>query len=341
MKILHFSESFGGGVTTAILSYARSSNFEDHYFSGFIRQNDLTGDESKLPPEKTKFFPRTLKGILELYRHIETLNPEVIHLHSTFAGVIGRILPFPRDRIVYTPHGYSFLRRDGYGLRGFYYFVEYVLSFRTRFLAACSTDELARSRALFPNRKLVELVNISEIECQKVRPLELYSSINRPTIGMLGRVCQQKGVDFFLDVVGELGESYEFVWIGGGDATLVSRLSEAGVTVTGWLSRSAALERLSSIDLYLHCAAWDGFPISVLEAAHIGLPILLRKISPFDAENLTSYSSPHEVAEEIRSLFITPSTWKSASNAESIRNYHSAPRLADSIDQLYSKFLHN
>jgi glycosyltransferase involved in cell wall biosynthesis len=71
--------------------------------------------------------------------------------------------------------------------------------------------------------------------------------------------------------------------VGGGEPHLEDLLRRSGVRVTGWLARRQALEHLRASDVYVHTAAWDGAPITVLEAAAAGVPVLARRTSAMEA----------------------------------------------------------
>ena len=74
-------------------------------------------------------------------------------------------------------------------------------------------------------------------------------------------------------------------WIGGGgsDAHLAELLA-AGVEVTGWLEQDIAVKELAGCDIYLHTAAWEGYPMTILEAFELGLPVVARGIPALASE---------------------------------------------------------
>ncbi|MEI8644250.1 glycosyltransferase [Pseudoalteromonas sp. Hal040] len=298
-KILHITESFGGGVTTAINTYVKNSPKFDHHLLAATREGDETGEEGKTQFKTSLLLSRNLSSLKRAIQHIKKINPDVIHLHSTYAGFIFRLLPsIDKNKIVYTPHGFAFLRDDHPVLRKAYWFIEKVLTRRCKVIAGCGVDETNIAASL--NNKLIthSLVNVCEALVRKTP----YRANKPIKIGMVGRITAQKGVSFFANVANQFSGDVEFIWIGGGESDGVEVLKAAGVKVTGWLKRPEVLSQLEQLDLYFHTAAWDGFPVSVLEAVEMSLPILLREIGPFTAENLYCLKNEELAVSEINKI---------------------------------------
>jgi glycosyltransferase involved in cell wall biosynthesis len=57
-------------------------------------------------------------------------------------------------------------------------------------------------------------------------------------------------------------------------------LEAAGVPVTGWVARERALRELGEATVYLHWTAWDGQPLSVLEALARDAVVIASDIPP-------------------------------------------------------------
>jgi glycosyltransferase involved in cell wall biosynthesis len=101
-----------------------------------------------------------------------------------------------------------------------------------------------------------------------------------PEVVTLGRISAQKGPELFAEVASRVPlDVASFVWVGGGTPESESVLRTLpNVTVTGWLSREAALERLVDADVYLQTSHWEGMPLSVIEAMAAGLPAVVTDI---------------------------------------------------------------
>jgi glycosyltransferase involved in cell wall biosynthesis len=72
------------------------------------------------------------------------------------------------------------------------------------------------------------------------------------------------------------------------------------VHVTGWLPRADALSLLATAHVYLHTAAWEGSPITLLEAADLRVPVVARSIPALDSLGYDpSLRDPAAVAHRI------------------------------------------
>lgn len=344
LKILHVTEAFAGGVTSAINTYVAHSQQHEHFLFATTRDNDTTGEEGAGLFSDLRLAPRKLSSLFLLRDYIATTKPDVVHLHSTYAGFLVRALPFfPADKTIYTPHGFSFLRDDHPALCWLYRTIEKMWCRKSAVIAGCGLDEVKIAREQLKATETVELMNVCGLVL--VPPHEILERPEpkpraRPKIGMVGRVTSQKGFEYFAQVAKSCNDVADFVWIGGGGEPAMRRLAENGVFVTGWMTRLEVLEILSNLDLYFHSAAWDGFPISVLEAAQLDVPILLREIGPFISEGLSTVASVQDAIVEIRSYVdgVPYVRARAVDNIGLINARHSSDNLSQALQSLYSRW---
>ncbi|MNK86932.1 Glycosyl transferases group 1 [compost metagenome] len=338
IKVLHITESFGGGVTSAINSYVKHSQQFEHFLFACTRPGDATGEENQGYLKQIKLVPRTFSIPLQLKRYIDEIKPDAIHLHSTYAGALCRMMPFIDARkVIYTPHGFAFLRDDHPFALKLYYFLENLLARRTAVIAGCGRDEQRIAGKLIKQSKTVELINV----CDDLPEVAVNRSEDtRLVVGMVGRITAQKGYAYFQELAALCGNTVKFKWIGGGDPLAVASLEALDVEVTGWLTRPEVISHMKGLDLYFHSAAWDGFPISVLEASKLDLPILLREIGPFSSEGLHTVASVEEARDEILAFSdrAHPVHKRANENTVKVQKYHSIHRLQSVLSQLYSSF---
>ncbi|WGX94731.1 glycosyltransferase [Nocardioides sp. L-11A] len=310
VRVLHVIESYGSGSLTAAVQYVHSTPDLEHHLLRRIRADYVPFGEETLFATVAELPGSGLRSIGTVRRTVRRLSPDVVHAHSSFAGLYARLaLRAGRSaRVVYTPHCFVFERTDiPRPLRGLYRLVEWALAVNTTVIAGCSAAEARAARAWRTCRRVVHVPNVATVGMATTRPRDS----GRPLVVALGRISAQKGVDFFLSAWRELrqrGGDVGALWIGGGDAAGVARLEASGVEVTGWVSRDRVLDLLASARLYLHTAAWEGFPMSVLEAHRSGLPILVRDIPAFHHVPATVRAGdPGELASLAEQILLDPS----------------------------------
>lgn len=309
--ILHVVESLSSGVATAIEDYLRSTPGCRHTVLAWRRGEAQTGDRlEELATEMLPMPPGRLAQARFVRRHIKRLRPDIVHAHSSYAGLYVRAFTSqPARSLVYTPHGYSFERRDvSLPVRGLFWLVEALLSFRGATVAAVAPRE-ARLAARLPGRQPVTYLPHAVGLGQPVAPLpspDEDGPLPRLRLAALGRIAPQKDPQFFRRAVLLSRSSalpMKWIWIGGGDPSEELALRQAGVHVTGWVSRAEALGWLATADVYVHTAAWEGWPVSLLEAAALGLPFVARRspaLAMLDPELL--FNTPQELVELVYSL---------------------------------------
>jgi len=274
MKILHISESFEGGVATAVSNYVSVTadvNTEHHLLCS-TRTNKL--DSGILEKFSTvSYLPKSHFGAIKTVRRvIDKLQPDAVHCHSSFGGVYGRLggRHFP-GLMVYSPHCYAFERLDVSKLvRNAYYGVERFLARYTDVVAACSEREKQLAEAIGGRKgfQVVFVPNISSLTTKR-------SGRREKIIVGIGRLAPQKDPEAFAEIARSVNA--KFIWVGDGEEQYRQILEDVGVEVTGWKSQEEVRKILSSASIYLHTALWEGFPLTILDADKLGLAILARK----------------------------------------------------------------
>ncbi|WP_159715479.1 glycosyltransferase [Geminicoccus flavidas] len=340
--VLHVSEAFGGGIVSAIDSYVRATS-DSYVHYGFFRTRDdhRTSDEDGIPFRDTHLMQGSL---LSFYRSclevIKRFEPDLVHFHSSVAGFVGRLLPPVRPALIYSPHCYGFERSDIPQLvRTAIKWFEAAAAPRLAVLAAIGDYEAELSRRFPFPPKIVTLRNAVSLPPRTLPPAK--GPPGAVTVGMLGRANEQKGVDFFLSSIKPLkGKNFHFKWIGGAHSSWEARLIEAGVEVTGWVTRDQALAHLEGLDLYFHTAAWEGTPVSLLEAAQLRRPIVARAIPHLSGLPIGSMvRHPEEAARTMLALLDPAKRAALARVSDQISDCHSIQRLKASLLDCYETAL--
>jgi glycosyltransferase involved in cell wall biosynthesis len=280
--IVHVAESFASGTAAAITDFVRNYPDAEHHLVYSLRP------EARVDARELGFFASAtempsghIARIRFLRRHLHTRpGTAVVHGHSSKAGVYVRLAVCRSHRrpLLYTPHCYAFERSDlSWPMRQSFRAVEWLLSFNTTAYGACSPREASLSRWVIRAPRVVAVPNVSPAGL----PVRSATFPGRPIrIVGNGRLGPQKDPRFFAEAIAAASAALpglRGVWVGDGDAAYVDIMKAHGVEVTGWLTRREALAVMAECDLYLHTALWEGFPISIMEAAGIGLPVVARR----------------------------------------------------------------
>jgi glycosyltransferase involved in cell wall biosynthesis len=301
MRVLHVVEALGGGVITALESYICATPDVEHVVVGRMRAGFDTGALGAMAGAVVPVEGSLRKLFAKALALNHRFRPEIVHVHSSIAGGIVRAT-FPAwfGRIVYTPHCYAFESRSR--VRLVYYALERVLArLGNSAVIAVSPRECALAIALGNAGNVYHVTNsvYPGISSRRTR-----NAFGPPRIVTVGRVCDQKDPRFFAlfaEALRQLVPDVEIVWIGGGSAKArTSLIGTSGVVITGWISKEEVISELGRADAYVHTAAWEGMPLTLLEAASLDIPVFVRHIPAFDGLGLPFLArSPHELAEMV------------------------------------------
>lgn len=291
MKVLQLCESFGGGnfsSVTQICNGLASRGHEVHLgysqraetpknFAASLHP-DIVLHELKMTREIAPWTDlRSLFTVMALIRRIQ---PQVIHLHSSKAGFIGRSAGFLLGRnrsLFYSPRGLSFLQSNvPHNKRTAYRWLEWMAARLGGTLIACSQSELNEAQKHIAPHRAILIENSVDVTLVPPRK-PVGNEILR--VGILGRISAQRNPEMFIRLARRLASpNVKFIWIGGGEDAAHKALEDVGVRVTGWLPRSEGLAELASLDIYLHTSLWEGMPVAVIEAQVAGLPAVVTDV---------------------------------------------------------------
>lgn len=220
---------------------------------------------------------------LKLNRLIKKLDPSIVHLHSSKAGFIGRmaVTRIKNLKVLYSPHCISFMMKNLPAYKKIsYVLLERIANKLSGEYVACSESE-RRVIVKYIKNAIVHKIDNAVDTLPNAKLANVFS--NKPTkIITVGQIRPQKNPVLFANIAKKILSKHrdlEFIWAGDGDADLKQKLLAAGVTVTGWKTKSEIVNLLSGSDLYLSTSDWEGLPVSVLEAMQLGLPLVVSNCS--------------------------------------------------------------
>ena len=294
--VLHLTECYGGGVGAAIDKMTEIYDGAEHHLIWAGDQDPKANPKISSSEELPQGF---LARIIAVRALVDRLSPDVVHAHSSWAGVYARVFKL-RVPVVYQPHCFVFddPRRSSLE-RWAYRRIESFLAGRSDATLVLSQHEQRLARSLHSKQRLEFLPNVPTVPVGA----RTQSSNSSTTIAMSGRIAEQKDPRFFAEVARLCRKeisTLKFLWLGGGDSPeLHEQLASSGVEVTGWLNKHELVQRLDESSIYFHSASYEGFPLSVLDAAARGLPIIARPLPCFTGTGIYMGSTAQECASAI------------------------------------------
>ena len=287
MHVVHVAGALKGGPLSAIADWIRLQTVAGYKVS-LIYSPLRDAPESfrdNLPPEVELYpldIPRDIHPIKDfracrsLARVLAMMQPDIVHLHSSKAGALGRIAAkLTGIPAIYSPHGVAYLRTDvAIGARALFFGLEWLLGFVGTVTVACSPSEMAAMRAI-PGWKTIISNGIDLTSL----PPEDHRSPPHPglQIALCGRITAQKNPEFACQIAQSSPPDWRWVWLGDGELQdLVMRSGR--IEVLGWMPRASALAHLSASDIMVHASSWEGMPFAILEAMALGLPVVATNV---------------------------------------------------------------
>lgn len=295
MKIIHVTEALGGGVAHSLSQLAKAQAADGHQV---IVAHSVRPDtpvellpglypapiDRRVLPMVTAINPvADIKALWQIRALLKSENPDVIHLHSSKAGVLGRLaalLTGKRDQVFYSPRGFAFLREDvSPGKQKLFLNLERVASKLGGTVIGCSGTEadLARAEVGHARTCLVEnSVDLSAV------PAATGSNDGRVRVVTSGRICYQKAPWRFRDIAAGCADlPADFVWLGDGDLRadlLVDGALPDDMRIAGWLPRAGVYAELATADIFVLPSLWEGMPLALIEAQAAGLPAVVSDV---------------------------------------------------------------
>lgn len=293
-----------------------------------------------------------IKAIVELRKIIKSESPDIVHLHSSKAGVIGRLSSIglrKKIKVIFTVHGWAFT--DGVSSRlkkSLYRIIEKsVRHFTDLFICVSYYDEKIGKR----DKVLDSTSNVKVIHNGATTPSEqsINYSVHIPLrLVMIARFSPQKDQETLINAVTKLPkDSYKLTFVGDGETLQTNKklVSKYGlnhnIKFAGF--KDDISDELINNDVYILSTHYEGLPISIIEAMSYGLPILATNVggnSEMLENNINGFlfTSKDELAEKLNYLINNPETVKKMGQ-ESYRIFSDEYSLSQCLTKINNSYL--
>jgi glycosyltransferase involved in cell wall biosynthesis len=266
---------------------------------------------------------KDLKTLWKLYSVMRRERPDIIHTHSSKAGILGRWAGWAAGVpvIIHTAHGFGFNDRQRALVRSFYVWLERVTYYvTTRFVVvSLSNARTGEAYRIFKAgqwvlcRSAIALDEFMVPAPKRASLAEWGIGRDKVVVGMVACFKPQKSpVDFVEIAAGVLQErdDVHFVMIGDGElrGEIEDKIAESGIgdniTLLGW--RRDMPEVYRNLDVLVLTSLWEGLPRVFAEAMANELPIVATNVdgaSEAIIDGKTGYlHRPHDIEGMTRSV---------------------------------------
>lgn len=289
MRILHVvTNSDLGGAPRVVTELANSAVRDGHTVAAasvpegpFWAHLDADIERIYLKHLRREISPiQDISALFELSRLYRTWRPDIIHLHSSKVGVLGRIAAGSRlNRVIYTIHGFDTILKS---YRAFLA-LERVLARNCGAVVPVSMYDQANLEksgilgriAMIPNgasdRRGAVPSNVAAADRMKKA-----KAAGQMVVLTIARLARPKRFDLFIEAAKAMKpEEVRFFWIGNVEAVDPSLLP-ANVEMLGELPEAGDYANLC--DFFVLFSDYEGMPMSIIEALSAGKPIIASRV---------------------------------------------------------------
>lgn len=302
MRIMHVTQCLGG-VETYLRSFHSYGAFDGFKVRVLVVPGECTladewrsagGTVEVVAMRREVGLMADIQAMRCLWRLLRKHRPDVVHLHSSKAGAIGRAVAFgckllgQRMAVVYTPHAYYYLALVGWR-RWLFLQIEKMLAGFTDLLLATSPSEGQRSLVDvgYGRARVCAVANGVALCEQSIRTRGENVGLK---IIFVGRICHQKNVELLVRVIsafrGQLGVHFLIVGVGHyredrqvlDDLLLRESVDMEMVEIIPWLNHASVQELFANSDICVVTSRYESFGYVAAEAGAAGLPVVATDV---------------------------------------------------------------
>ena len=354
-------------LITELIKGANGEDFQSFLITGYCEENEvdyLQANEINLNETRIKGLGRSvsifadLKALLLVISTLRKIKPDIVHTHTAKAGVIGRItalLAVPKAKRVHTFHGHL--------LHGYFsptktklvIWIERLLAFITDAILTVGNQvkvDLLASKIGTSSKMFVTFPGLSVRTNSNRDNLRKNLSIPADEIVLIyvGRLTKIKRPDRLVNsfnLAAKLNNKIRLLIIGDGELRndLKKLAGDLKVNFLGW--RTDVYDLMNASDIAILTSDNEGMPITLIEAAHLGLPSIsteVGSVADVIINGKTGYLTPlddSEIAQRITQLASSVELRNEFGKAakEYAKNNFSVDAMIDFHKSLYKSLL--
>ncbi len=377
----------GGSAQNTLLNCEKlSRKYETVLVHGLSNESGMTDLEQKIVEEgidkakrkgvKVIILPsmvrsirpiKDLKAFFALIWLIFKEKPDIVHTHSSKAGILGRVAAklCSVPNIIHTPHGHVFYGHFGVFASRIFLRIEKLLSRITDRMVALTDGEMVDyiNMSVCPQEKLLKIhsgVDVKRFMQSNGNDVEKRRSLgldqNGKVVGFVGWLLPIKGPKYLLKAMKYVWQKYpetSLIFVGKGelDIDLRARALETStngkVKFLGW--REDIDEIMPVFDMLVLPSLNEGMGRVLVEAMAAGKPVVASSVGGIPdlvQDGRTGYLVPpadeKALAEAIKKLLDDPEkAWEMGQNGKQHCQQFSLEAMIAKLDALYADLINN
>lgn len=236
---------------------------------------------------KNSFNPlNSIRAILETRKAIKRFSPDIVHCNSGAAGFFGRVASLGlRAKVIFTAHGWSFTDGTPLVRKTIARITETIMApFTDKILCVSHNDARLARKYLFGADKKIEVVHngvpipdaVAQVGTHDKIRLFFAGRLTRPKLpaailAALSELPLRIRNNFFLRIAGD-GEQRRDL------ENFITKNHLQDQVKIGAIPTEKMTDEYLASDLFLLPTEWEGFPMTIVEAMAVGLPVVASAV---------------------------------------------------------------
>ena len=317
LKILHVGEYASGGIATylrTVIPFQEQTTWMSEIALYVSDEKSETFNSSDKVNVVRYSYRRNITSIIRqicyFKKVIRKMSPDIIHIHSSFAGIFVRmavcLTPRFKGKVVYCAHGWSFLMDTAKWKQKFFLLIEKYLSLKTDIIVNISDYEFKKSLEFGISKEKSKLIMNGLNEKANHERVDIGLDSEKINLLFVGRFDRQKGLDILFDFFRSHPINDVKLYVIGDQV-----LQDQGVQIPqnvhalGWIDHHLLNSYYQLFDAIIIPSRWEGFGLVALEAMQNSKALIVsnRGALPSFIENDNGYVFCLEDEKSLKNIF--------------------------------------